>query len=78
MIEQLVEHEVRPSDLTPTLMANARVKNPVIASQGAAEQVEEESGEKGELSIDATLQAKAAAVDDDALASADPPPPTIR
>jgi hypothetical protein len=29
MIEQLSEHGVEPSDLTPTLMQNARVKNPV-------------------------------------------------
>jgi hypothetical protein len=29
MIEQLAEHGVQPGDLTPTLMANARVKNPM-------------------------------------------------
>jgi hypothetical protein len=29
MIEQLVQHGVRPLDLTPTLMQNARVKNPI-------------------------------------------------
>jgi hypothetical protein len=29
MIEQLAEHGVQPSDLTPTLMQNARVKNPM-------------------------------------------------
>ncbi len=29
MIEQLAEHGVMPGDLTPTLMQNARVKNPV-------------------------------------------------
>lgn len=29
MIEQLAEHGVEPADLTPTLMANARVKNPM-------------------------------------------------
>ncbi|KAK4550207.1 hypothetical protein LTR36_003174 [Oleoguttula mirabilis] len=28
MVEQLADHGVRPEDLTPTLMANARVKNP--------------------------------------------------
>jgi len=38
MIEQLAEHGVEPSDLTPTLMQNARVKNPVAeeASSGRA------------------------------------------
>ncbi|KAF2271977.1 DUF726-domain-containing protein [Westerdykella ornata] len=30
MIEQLKEHGVVPSDLTPALMQNARVKNPVV------------------------------------------------
>lgn len=29
MIEQLAEHGVQPADLTPPLMANARVKNPL-------------------------------------------------
>lgn len=29
MIEQLADHGLQPQDLTPTLMANARVKNPV-------------------------------------------------
>lgn len=29
MIEQLAEHGVEPGDLTPTLMQNARIKNPV-------------------------------------------------
>lgn len=29
MIEQLTEHGLQPSDLTPTLMRNSRVKNPV-------------------------------------------------
>jgi hypothetical protein len=29
MIEQLAEHGVQPEDLTPTLMQNARVKNPM-------------------------------------------------
>lgn len=30
MIEQLAEHGVEPMDLTPTLMRNARVKNPMV------------------------------------------------
>ncbi|ATY59505.1 DUF726 domain [Cordyceps militaris] len=32
MIEQLAEHGVQPGDLTPTLLANARVKNPMAHS----------------------------------------------
>ncbi|KAI9839068.1 MAG: hypothetical protein M1838_004403 [Thelocarpon superellum] len=31
MIEQLAEHGVQPGDLTPTLMHNARVRNPMAA-----------------------------------------------
>ncbi|KAK4144690.1 uncharacterized protein C8A04DRAFT_11294 [Dichotomopilus funicola] len=38
MIEQLSSHGVMPQDLTPVLMANARVRNPMAASAtGAAE-----------------------------------------
>jgi hypothetical protein len=38
MIEQLAGHDVRPEDLTPVLMQNARVKNPIRdeASSGPA------------------------------------------
>ncbi|KAL1901960.1 hypothetical protein Sste5346_001666 [Sporothrix stenoceras] len=36
MIEQLSEHGVQPKDLTPALMANARVKNPMAHKEGAA------------------------------------------
>ena len=35
MIEQLAEHGVRPSDLTPALMQNARVKNPIAGEESA-------------------------------------------
>ncbi|ROW10820.1 hypothetical protein VPNG_05298 [Cytospora leucostoma] len=35
MIEQLSEHGVISSDLTPQLMANARVKNPMAGSEGS-------------------------------------------
>ena len=35
MIEQLAEHGVEPADLTPTLMQNARVKNPVADQPSA-------------------------------------------
>ncbi|KAH6648371.1 hypothetical protein BKA67DRAFT_521908 [Truncatella angustata] len=36
MIEQLAAHGVRPGDLTPVLMQNARVKNPVAEEQSSA------------------------------------------
>ncbi len=35
MIEQLAEHGVEPGDLTPTLMQNARVKNPMADESSA-------------------------------------------
>ena len=36
MVEQLAEHGVLPSDLTPTLMQNARVKNPAKSESEAS------------------------------------------
>lgn len=36
MVEQLAEHGVLPSDLTPTLMQNARVKNPNAAPEATS------------------------------------------
>lgn len=35
MIEQLAEHGVQPSDLTPALMQNSRVKNPMAEASSA-------------------------------------------
>ncbi len=35
MIEQLSEHGVQPKDLTPALMANSRVKNPMAGEKSA-------------------------------------------
>jgi hypothetical protein len=40
MIEQLSEHGVVPADLTPALMQNARVRNPVAEETEAATEVE--------------------------------------
>lgn len=36
MIEQLYDHGVQPADLTPTLMQNARVKNPMAKPDAAS------------------------------------------
>ena len=38
MIEQLAEHGVEPGDLTPTLMQNARVKNPMADESSAVKE----------------------------------------
>lgn len=35
MIEQLAEHGVTPADLTPALLANARVRNPMAETSGS-------------------------------------------
>lgn len=40
MIEQLAEHGVEPGDLTPTLMQNARVKNPMAGESSADKESE--------------------------------------
>ena len=40
MIEQLAEHGVEPGDLTPTLMQNARVKNPMTSESSADKESE--------------------------------------
>ncbi|CAH0016176.1 unnamed protein product [Clonostachys rhizophaga] len=45
MIEQLAEHGVITADLTPTLMANARVRNP-MADAMKEEETEETKGEE--------------------------------
>ncbi|CAK4031348.1 related to DUF726 domain [Lecanosticta acicola] len=37
MVEQLAEHGVLPSDLTPALMANARVKNPNASAESSSQ-----------------------------------------
>lgn len=47
MIEQLSEHGVIPADLTPTLMQNARVKNPAAAEDDS---VKETDSEKADVS----------------------------
>jgi hypothetical protein len=47
MIEQLVQHGVQPADLAPTLMQNARVKNPMAAE---AASTAEASSRRGSVS----------------------------
>ncbi|KAK0656092.1 hypothetical protein B0T16DRAFT_451706 [Cercophora newfieldiana] len=74
MIEQLTAHGVVPSDLTPVLMANARVKNPMA---------EEESNEKkpstdrshGSASGSAKSSRPTSVASTDGELPATPPPP---
>lgn len=63
MIEQLAEHGVQPSDLTPTLLANSRVHNPMAAPRS-----ESRASKDGEKSASSPV------LPDDEL-RADAPPP---
>lgn len=53
MIEQLAEHGVQPQDLTPALMKNARVKNPMAQNSSAGCHQDNASGPDGR---DSTLK----------------------
>lgn len=54
MIEQLAEHGVQPGDLTPALMQNSRVKNPMAESSASNRQsvsaLSPNDGEQGSVS----------------------------
>jgi hypothetical protein len=65
MIEQLSEHGVQPADLTPTLMQNARVKNPMAESTAASTpRISRVSSPRASLSSNPSEEL-----------SAEPPPP---
>ncbi|KAI0969936.1 hypothetical protein F4678DRAFT_437005 [Xylaria arbuscula] len=65
MIEQLSDHGVQPADLTPALMQNARVKNP-MAETTPASTPEMSGNNTPRLSISSDLSQEV---------SAEPPPP---
>ncbi|KAI1119646.1 hypothetical protein F5Y14DRAFT_446179 [Nemania sp. NC0429] len=65
MIEQLSDHGVQPADLTPTLMRNARVKNPMAENTPASTpKVSGKATSRSSISSDSNREA-----------SAGPPPP---
>ncbi|KAK3995466.1 hypothetical protein QBC44DRAFT_234036 [Cladorrhinum sp. PSN332] len=67
MIEQLAAHGVMPQDLTPVLMANARVKNPMA-----------DEGENKRSSTSSSRPSRAASIvtsEKDGEQYAEPPPP---
>lgn len=65
MIEQLSDHGVQPADLTPTLMRNARVKNPMAETTPASTpKISGKATPRPSVSSDSSQEA-----------SADPPPP---
>ncbi|KAK1981989.1 hypothetical protein LZ30DRAFT_688749 [Colletotrichum cereale] len=65
MVEQLSDHGVVPSDLTPILMANARVKNPMA---------EDEPQSPASLSSPKSLTPPSPALSQDEMAAEAPPP----
>lgn len=56
MIEQLAEHGVMPSDLTPVLMQNARVKNPMAAEKEPSLPSTPKAGARGSRSSVSTTR----------------------
>ncbi|KAI0526019.1 DUF726-domain-containing protein [Xylaria bambusicola] len=66
MIEQLSEHGVQPADLTPTLMQNARVKNPMAETTPVS--TPKRSGKS-------TPRLSLSSSDSSQEESAEPPPP---
>lgn len=59
MIEQLAEHGVQPADLTPTLLANSRVHNPMAESKGKDDDQDTKSTPVSPSSPDDELPAEA-------------------
>jgi hypothetical protein len=77
MIEQLSEHGVVPADLTPALMQNARVKNPVAEETEAATEAESVKSPTLSPRADAkeeTAKSISATSLDEPVLSAPPPP----
>ena len=80
MIEQLAEHGVEPGDLTPTLMQNARVKNPMAAEPSVNKEPEASpklNGDEGASTISLGVDSSNAkgdnpVTDKDSLASPRP------
>ena len=75
MIEQLAQHGVLPADLTPALMQNARVKNPMAEQESADRESLKSPKLNGERRPSATSSTHRDSRDDDADADADAPPP---
>ncbi|KAL5350655.1 hypothetical protein ACLOAV_004224 [Pseudogymnoascus australis] len=80
MIEQLSEHGVEPRDLTPTLMANARVKNPMaetaesVGGKTDSPRPGSAAGEKTARDLLSSSQMEAQLDEEEAAA---PPPPYV-
>jgi hypothetical protein len=79
MIEQLSEHGVVPADLTPALMANARVKNPAAEETETAKDADSArpsvSSPRSELPAEKSKSKLSSTEDLDDDLQAPPPPP---
>lgn len=73
MIEQLAQHGVLPADLTPALMQNARVKNPMAERESADGESLKSPKLNGERRPSATSSTHRQSRDEDADADAPPP-----
>jgi len=73
MIEQLAEHGLQPQDLTPTLMQNARVKNPA-ANDDTAE-ISSQTRSRATTPTSISKQSEVRSADSLEDSSAEPPPP---
>lgn len=76
MIEQLSEHGVEPRDLTPTLMANARVKNP-MAERPESVDSKTDSPRPGSGAGEKTLRDSLSSSQMEEEEAAAPPPPYV-
>lgn len=74
MIEQLAEHGVEPGDLTPTLMQNSRVKNPMAEEPSSARA----SVISPRLNADVELAKSTTSLPQSNEASQTPPPPPYK
>jgi hypothetical protein len=73
MIEQLTSHGVVPSDLTPVLMANARVKNPMAEQEDEKKSSSDHQSGSGQGSAKSSRPTSAHSTDGELPAT--PPPP---
>jgi hypothetical protein len=75
MIEQLSEHGVVPADLTPALMQNARVKNPVAEETDATAESTKSSISSPRPDAKEEMSKSSSALSQDESVLSPPPPP---
>ncbi|KAK0730647.1 hypothetical protein B0H67DRAFT_44962 [Lasiosphaeris hirsuta] len=75
MIEQLSAHGVMPQDLTPLLMANARVKNPMAEEQEKSSSDKATSNKASSNTSSGKSSRPTSVISPDIEEAAEPPPP---